>query len=203
MKKLISSIITVTFIVAATALYAQDSNITIKGGASYPDAPDKVGFDSAVAFNLGVDKYFTLGAESGFGWINWKQSGDDVQNLGGSGASITKVEKTNLYSVPLLATATIRLADMMENSGVMPYITGGAGYSWTWYRHPEYKETFHGFTWQVMAGAAFRLGSDSDLQFVIEAGYRGAAVENADSYELDMSGFAARAGVSFPLVRTY
>lgn len=200
MKKLMYSIITMAFIVAATALYAQDSNFTVKAGASYPDAPDKVGFDSAAAFNLGVDKYFTLGVESGFGWVKWKESGNstDLGNL-----NITSVEKTNLYSVPLLATATVRLADMMENYGVMPYITGGAGYSWTWFRHPDIKETFHGFTWQVMGGAAFRLGSDSDLQFVLEAGYRGAAIENSDSFELDMSGFAARAGVSFPLVRTY
>jgi outer membrane protein W len=200
MKKLMSSIITIAFIVAATAIYAQDSNFTVKAGAAYPDAPDKVGFDSAAAFNLGVDKYFTLGVESGFGWVKWKESGNstDLGNL-----NVTSVEKTNLYSVPLLATATVRLADMMENYGVMPYITGGAGYSWTWFRHPDFKETFHGFTWQVMGGAAFKLGSDSDLQFVLEAGYRGAAIENADSFELDMSGFAARAGVSFPLVRTY
>jgi len=201
MKKLMSSIITVTFLIAATALYAQDSNVTIKGGASYPDAPDKVGFDSAVAFNLGVDKYFTLGVESGFGWIKWKETGNSSTI---DGVTFNDVNNTNLYSLPLLATATIRLADMMDTYGVMPYITGGAGYSWTWFRHDELEnKTFRGFTWQVMAGAAFKLGSDSDLQFIIEAGYRGAPVQNSDNLELDMSGFAARAGVSFPLVRTY
>ena len=200
MKKIIFSIITMFFIASATALFAQDSNITVKAGAAYPDAPEKVGFDSAVAFNLGVDKYFTLGAETGFGWVKWKESGNstDLGNL-----NITSVEKTNLYSMPLLAVATLRLADMMENYGVMPYITGGAGYSWTWFRNPDAKETFHGFTWQVMGGAAFRLGSDSDLQFIVEAGYRAAAIENSDNFELDMSGFVGRAGVSFPLVRTY
>ena len=189
------------FIIAATAIYAQDSNFTIKAGAAYPDAPDKVGFDSAAAFNLGVDKYFTLGVEAGFGWVKWKETGDSSQV---GGATLNDVDKTNLYSLPLLATATVRLADMMDNYGIMPYLTGGAGYSWTWFRHDELEnKKFHGFTWQVMGGAAFKLGSDSDLQFILEAGYRGAEVENSDNLELDMSGFAARAGVSFPLVRTY
>lgn len=200
MKKLISSIITILFIVSATALFAQDSNITIKAGVAYPDAPEQLGFDSAVAFNLGVDKYFTLGVETGFGWEKWKKSGNST-DLGP--INITQVEKTNLYSLPVLATATIRLADMMENYGVMPYITGGAGYSWTWLNNPENNVLFHGFTWQVMGGAAFKLGSDSDLQFIVEAGYRGAEVENSKNFELDMSGFVGRAGVSIPLVRTY
>lgn len=55
---------------------------------------------------------------------------------------------------------TIRLADMMEQYGFMPYITGGAGYSWTWYRNPAFKDRFEGFTWQALGGVQFKLGED-------------------------------------------
>lgn len=201
MKKLICSIIMMTLVAFSTTLFAQDSNITVKAGIAYPDAPDKIGFDSAIGFNYGVDKYFTLGLETGFGWVKWKQKGTS-QTIGG--VTLTNVDKTNLYSLPLLATATVRLADMMGNYGVMPFATGGIGYSWTWFDKEEVpNKTFHGFTWQAMGGVAIKLGSDSDLQLIIEAGYRGAAVENSKNFELDMSGFVARAGVSFPLVFTY
>lgn len=201
MKKIISSIIMVLFVAFSTSLFAQDSNITVKAGIAYPDAPDKIGFDSAVGFNYGVDKYFTLGLETGFGWVKWKEKG--ASSKIGS-VTIDNVDKTNLYTLPLLATGTVRLADMMENYGVMPFVTGGVGYSWTWFDISGLSsKTFHGFTWQVMGGVAIKLGSDSDIQFIAEAGYRGAEVENSKNYELNMSGFIGRAGVSFPLVFTY
>lgn len=201
MKKITCSIIMMALITFSTALFAQDSNITVKAGIAYPDAPDKIGFDSAIGFNYGVDKYFTLGIETGFGWVKWKQKGAS-QTIGS--VALTNVDKTNLYSLPLLATATVRLSDMMENYGVMPFITGGVGYSWTWFDTEEIQnKTFHGFTWQAMGGVAIKLGYDSDIQFIIEAGYRGAEIENSKNFELNMSGFVARAGVSIPLVFTY
>lgn len=202
MKKLIYSIIMMTLVAFSTTLFAQDSNITIKAGMAYPDAPDKVGFDSAIGFNYGIDRYFTLGLETGFGWVKWKQKGTS-QTI--SGVTLSNVDKNNLYSLPLLATATVRLSDMMENYGVMPFATGGVGYSWTWFntKTENQSKTFHGFTWQAMGGAAIKLGYDSDIQFIIEAGYRGAEIENSKNFELNMSGFVARAGVSIPLVFTY
>jgi hypothetical protein len=62
------------------------------------------------------------------------------------------------------------------------------------------KTKFDGFTWQVVGGLEIKFGADSGLAFIIEAGYRGAALENSDNWELDMSGFIGRVGVSIPLV---
>ena len=189
--------LTLAAIVFSTALFAQSTTVHVKGGMQYPSDPDKAGFDSAVTFNFGLDKYFTGGFETGFGWMKWKTKDGDWSIDDPRGKL---VEKTNIYSLPLLAVATVRLGDMMETYGFMPYITGGAGYSWTWFRHPELKTKFHGFTWQAVGGVEIRFGADSELAFVIEAGYRGAALENADKWELDMSGFIARVGVSVPIV---
>jgi len=189
--------LTLTVIAFSTALFAQSTTVHIKGGVQYPSDPDKLGFDSALTLNLGLDKYFTLGAESGFGWLKWKGKSGSM-NLGP--VTGTLVEKSNLYSLPLLAVATVRLADMMEDYGFMPYATGGAGYSWTWLRNPDFKTKFDGFTWQVVGGIEIKLGTDSDLAFIIEAGYRNAAIENSNKIELDMSGFIGRVGISIPLV---
>jgi len=193
-RKIFLTLITLVF---STALFAQSTSVHIKGGVQYPSDPDKLGFDSALTFNLGLDKYFALGVESGFGMLQWKEKGNKVGFGGLSGA---QVDKSNAYSLPLLAVATIRLADMMEDYGFMPYITGGAGYSWTWYRHPNFKDRFDGFTWQAVGGFEFKLGADSDLALVIEGGYRGAAVENSKNWELNMSGWIGRVGISIPLV---
>ena len=196
MKRLASAIIAVMILAFGSALYAQESSIDVKLGAGYPDAPGKVGFDSAIAFNLGLDKYFNLGLEAGFSWIQWKDEDGtlEFENMTG-----VQVEKANLYSFPLLAIASIRFADVESSYGFTPFINGGAGYSWTRYNHPDIKDTFHGFTWQVSAGSVFSLGEGSALDVIIEIGYRGAAVANSDDVELDMSGVFGRLGLSFPL----
>jgi len=191
-----------TFVIAATAtaLFAQDSNINFKVGAQFPDAPDKTGLDTAVSFNYGADKYFTIGAEAGFGWVKYKDEGASTEV---DGVALTSVDKTNIYSFPLLAVATVRLADMMEQYGFMPFITGGAGWAWANFDNPdipnEFDNTFDGFTWQVAGGVNVRLGSDSNMTLIIEAGWRSAELENKDDIMLDMSGFIAHAGVSFPI----
>lgn len=196
MKRLASAIFAVMILAFGSALYAQESSIDFKVGAGYPDAPGKVGLDTAVAFNLGLDKYFNLGLEAGFGWIQWedKDAAATYPNL-----NITQVEKANLYSFPLLAVASIRFADVESSYGFMPFISGGAGYSWTKYSHPDVSDTFKGFTWQVFGGVVFSPGEGSMMKVIVEAGYRGADIEDADSYQLDMSGAFARLGVSFPL----
>jgi hypothetical protein len=196
MKHIVSAVFTAMLLALSTAVFAQQSSIDFKVGAGYPDAPGKVGFDSAITVNLGLDKYFNLGVEGGFGWIQWEDKDASVNypNL-----NITKVEKANLYSFPLLAVAQIRFADVESDYGFLPFLAGGAGYSWTVYDHPEVSETFSGFTWQVSAGTVFSPGEGSSMKVILEIGYRGADIENEDSYQLDMSGVFGHIGVSFPL----
>ncbi len=187
---------TLAILIFSVAVFAENSTLNIKGGVQYPDATEKAGFDSALTLNIGVDKYFTVGAETGFGWIQWK---DETSDIAVAKVSGVEVDKTNLYTLPLLGVATIRLADMMEDYGFMPYVTGGVGYSWTWYRHPDFKDRFDGLTWQAMVGAEIKLGADSRLSLIVEGGYRGAPVENSENVEIDMSGPVGRIGISFPL----
>jgi len=194
--KLLIAFFMLTF---SVSVFAINSTLDIKGGVQYPNAPGKVGLDSAATLNIGVDKYFTIGAESGFGWIQWTDKTSDVSLSKVSGAA---VDKTNLYTLPLLAVATIRLADMMETYGFMPYVTGGAGYSWTWYRNPGYKDRFEGFTWQAMGGVKIKLGADSNLAVLLEGGYRYAPVQDSKNFEVKMSGPIARVGISFPIEPT-
>lgn len=193
-------LITLSILIFSVNVFAINSTLDVKGGIQYPDAPDKTGFDSAITLNIGLDKYFTLGAETGFGWVKWK---DENGKYSDGNVVLTQVDKTNAYSLPLLGVATIRLADMMDSYGIMPYVTGGAGYSWTWYRRPDLKDNFHGFTWEVMGGFKIKLGSDSNLSLIAEGGYRSAAIENSESYELDMSGPVGRVGISFPIETSY
>jgi len=189
-------LVTLAILIFSVAVFAENSTLNIKGGVHYPSDLEKTGFDSALTLNIGVDKYFTVGAETGFGWMKWKDKGE---SFSGGEVTLAETETSNLYSLPLLAVATVRLADMMDNYGFMPYVTGGAGYSWTWYRSSSFNEDFDGFTWQAMGGVEIKLGADSNLALIAEAGYRSAAITNPDDIELDMSGFIGRIGISFPL----
>ncbi len=204
MMKIKIMLLSLLFLFPAAGLFAQDSNLNFKIGAQFPDAPDKAGFDSAVSYNYGVDKYFTIGAETGFGWVKWKDEGSSTEI---DGVALASVDKTNIYSFPLMAVATIRLADMKDQYGFMPYLTGGVGYSWAKFDNPDlpdgFDDSFDGLTWQVTGGLNINLGEDSNLMFIVEAGWRSAELENSDNIMLDMSGFVARAGVSFPLTSEY
>lgn len=92
---------------------------------------------------------------------------------------------------------------MKEQYGFMPYVTGGAGYSWAKFDNPDlpagFDDTFGGFTWQVVGGVSILLGADSNMMLIIEGGWRSAELENSDNVLLDMSGAIVRAGVSFPI----
>lgn len=192
-------LLTLAILAFSISAFAINSTLDVKGGVQYPSDVEKVGFDSAATLNIGVDKYFAIGVESGFGWIKWE---DKDSPIAAGNINVAKVEKTNLYYLPLLAVATIRFSDFLESDGFMPYVSGGAGYSWTWYRNPDYNDRFDGFTWQAVAGVAFRLGSDSNLTLLVEGGYRGADVEDSKNYALDMSGPIGRIGISFPIEPT-
>ncbi len=193
MKRIL--LVTLTIFALSVTAFAVDFSLDVKGGAQRPTDVKKTGFDSAADLNIGVDKYFTVGPEAGFGWINWEEKTGTVV-LGNQ--TLSKNSQINLYSLPVLGVAKIRLADMMESYGFMPYIAGGAGYSWTWYKLPEKTYRFGGFTWEALGGVEIKLGADSNLAFVLEGGYRGAKVKHT-GLTLDMSGPVGRAGISFPL----
>jgi len=188
-------LVTLAILAFSVSAFAINSTLDVKGGVQYPTDVEKAGFDSAVSLNIGVDKYFTIGAETGFGWISWE---DKIGDVGLGNVTLTENTQTDLYTLPILAVAKIRMADMMETYGFMPYVTGGIGYSWTWYKLPQDTYRFGGLTWQTLAGIEVKLGADSNLAFLIEGGYRGAKVKD-DNYTLDMSGFVGRVGVTFPI----
>ncbi|MCP4137839.1 MAG: porin family protein [bacterium] len=202
MKKFTTVLASLALLFMASSVFAfgaAESNIDLKAGIAYPasgdNSPGKVGFDSALSLNIGLDKYFALGVESGFGWLSWKNSvGTDPFST----VTLSQVTTTNAYTVPALLNARVRF-DQRDMYGIMPYIAVGAGYSWTFFSRDSGTRTFHGFTWQAMAGCAFRIGEDSNMEILAEAGYRGAAVTDSGSYELDMSGLIAHVGVRFPL----
>ena len=198
MKKiLLAALFMFTF---SVSVFALGSTLEVKGGVQYPSDLEKVGFDSAATLNIGVDKYFTFGAETGFGWLKWK---DEAGDVGLGNFTVTESTTNNLYTLPLLAVARIRMADMMESNGFMPYVSGGIGYSWTWYKLPDETYRFSGLTWQGIVGVEVKLGADSNLSLIVEGGYKGATLTNSKDFakdvELDMSGFMGRVGVSFPL----
>ena len=205
MKKLILAFVSVAIFFAVSAS-AQGLNAGFGLGGSYPKAPDKIGFDSKLFVDAGINKFFALGLESGFGWIRMG-SGEKV---GSGSATLTSVNNVNFYSIPLLLRATIFIPVGEYDSPLKPYISGGAGYSWTIWSEadnvdlPKKNTAFYGFTWQAALGLDYNLGSEaSNMSLFIEVGYRGTMLErkiDKTTYELDMSGVFVKAGFAFPLV---
>lgn len=199
MKKISSIVCAIAVIFFVNAANAATSDINLKiAGISYPgmsdNSPKKVAYDGSIGFNLGLDKMFAIGVEGGFDWASWdKSSGSNPYGP----VALTKTETINSYSLPVLANAIFRY-DQRSESGFMPYLTLGAGYDWTFFRMTGANKTFSGFTWQVLAGIAIAMGEGSNIDFLLEAGYRGMKVKDKDSYTLDMSGFVAHIGVRIP-----
>lgn len=195
MKKIITIVSSIMLLISASFIYAAESNFDIKAGISYPSGPEKVGLDSSISFNIGLDKFFALGIEGGFNWVSWEETSGSIEY---GPVPLTQTEKINAYSLPVLLNARLRY-DIRDQYGILPFIAAGAGYSWTFFRMTDSNRDFSGFTWQVMGGIAFRLGEGSNMELLIEAGYRGAKVSDENDYELNMSGFVAHAGVRFPI----
>jgi outer membrane protein W len=200
MKKIKVVIASMAVFFAITGAYAIDSNFDIRAGVGYPYAAvDMPAFDAGINFDLGLDKYFALSFETGFNWVNMK-----AYKGSGSGtfASNASVVLNDAYSVPLLVNAKVRF-DMRESIGIMPYIMVGAGYAWTFHSTSSRTDTYGGFTWQGLAGIAVKLGSDSNINLIIDVGYRGSLVYlytsgSATTDAVNMSSVFAHVGVSFP-----
>ena len=203
MKKLTLCVIFLLAITAGPVMAQEESgagysgpDVNIRLGIQYPDAPERVGFDSALGFNYWLNPFFALGLETGFGWITKEYGTGDKLPVKG-GMVLTKSQDLNIFSLPLLAKLTVGIpvTDMIK-----PYVSGGAGYSWQFFRFPGQNDTYHGFTWEVLGGVSIGLGEAANgMEVLVEAGYRGTDTKQENDYELDMSGFVAHIGVSFPL----
>jgi hypothetical protein len=190
---------------------AQDFVAEVKGGVAYAKDPKKIGFNSNIELGAGLNPYFEIFAKPGFVWFSW-DSGFNPPIYKQDGVLTSELKQTiNAYCFPVLAGAKIRFASIKESTGVLPYISVAAGYSYMSYSYniPAYtsvssqpvasssgSQSFSGFTWEALAGAGYQL-PDTNMMIILEAGYRGMKLKNANSYAVDMSGFVANAGVSF------
>jgi len=201
MKKMTLCLVFLMAITAGVAM-AQDypsADVNLRLGIQYPDAPSRVGFDTAIGFNYWINPFFAPGIEAGFGWISKSYSSGDTLPVRGT-SGITRKDDLNIFSLPILAKLTFGLGTLKETSGILPFISGGAGYSWQFFRFPGQNDLFNGFTWEVLGGVSFDLGEAArGMEVMLEAGYRGTMTDNNRDYELDMSGFICHLGVSFPL----
>ena len=203
MKKFAVLFSTILIVFVALGAKAQVPEIGVALGASYPDAPGQVGFDSAVKFNYKINRMLAVGVESGFGWVNSEKR--EAEFFVGD-YPVSMVSSVNFYSVPLLGVFTLNFP-LGDYSPTSFYVSGGAGYSWTFYRgHESY--TFAGFTWQALAGFSYSYSEDyGNMKLFGEIGYRGTSLKSdvdvapgvTRNLELDMSAPFVRVGVAFPL----
>ena len=198
---------TITFVlllmlILSTPFYslAAEHDTNVKVGILVPlfmeeNSPKRVSFEGMFGFNIGIVKYFAVGFETGLNWASWKSYTGKQRESGVVTGFETK--ETNAFSIPLMINFIIRF-DKREEWKVMPYILGGLGYGFTFFIHPDSQETYHGFTWHIMIGVSFRIREIRSLEILVEFGYRGAQYNDANDYELDMSGMVFHAGIRFP-----
>lgn len=207
MKKLMFSLLLIVF-VFSSSIFAMEKGLDGKIGTSYATDPEKFGFNAAADYYIVPDPYLACGFETGLYWVKWerKVGRQDV----GSATGTLKAD-TNTYSIPLMFMAQIRMPHLQEEYNVIPYLNVGLGMTLMIldYSQPSYTyegedfnsesetDLYKGFTWQTLAGVAYKPGPDSKIHLLFEVGYRSMKVKK-DSVELDMSGFIATVGVRYP-----
>ena len=175
-------------LIFSSALYAVD--LDLKAGAMHPTSPNKFGLDTALAFNYDLSPNFLIGAETGFGWVNW--SGTGTGNDYGIHPTLYPAHSANLYYVPLLLTLTAEA----QLSEVIPYISGGIGYGWAWYRASGANDSFNNYTWQILGGLKWKF--KAPVLLITEMGFRSAETKNSDKEIMSMTGWFGRIGVCIP-----
>ncbi len=192
--------------------HAAGSCLDGKIGTSYATDAEKFGLQLNFAFFNELDPYFVIGVEPGIYWLKWDRKVDTKKQ----GLITADVKSdTNIYMIPVLADAQIRLPNLKEKINFLPHLTIGLGYSIMIYdsNQPEYVDystgtpvtkraeektkLYSGFTWQMLAGGTFKPGQESKVEFLFELGYRGAKLKKG-SLEVDMSGFIINFGVRYP-----
>jgi hypothetical protein len=186
MKKLF---LVMAALIFSSALYAVD--LDLKAGAMHPTSPNKFGLDTAVAFNYDLNQYFLIGLTSGFGWVNWGGMGlgnDQFNNQN----TLYPSHNANLYYVPALATLTVQV----QLTEVIPYLSGGIGWGWAWYRETGNNDHFNNYTWQLLGGIKWKF--KSSVLFITEMGFRSNEAKNSNNEILSMTGWMGRIGVCIP-----
>ncbi|MGV7929051.1 MAG: outer membrane beta-barrel protein [Spirochaetota bacterium] len=198
---------------SALPALAVERDIQGKLGTGYSSDPAKFGLDLNFQYNWVLDPYFAIGLDSGLYWIRWERK-IGTEDLGGGGGPYADVKAdSNVYMLPVLADAQIRLPVLKDYIFVTPYATIGFGYSFMLltYSQPDFTDSntgesfnkerkykfFTGLTWQLLAGAGYQF-KNSKVEFFAEAGYRSAKLKSGD-LELDMSGLVMRIGAKYPL----
>jgi len=193
MKKLL--IITAVFLLSAGIGLGAESSFEVRAGAYFPygdGQPNQVSIDGGLAFNLGVDKAFTVGLEVDLNWIDMTK----FTNVGNAATAEVK----NFFAVPMFLTGRFRFWQVYESYGVLPYIHLGVGYGLGFYVTDSLQDFSGGFSWLAVAGVAFKLHESSNVNLFIEAGGKGIHLISFQGNPApNMVGFNARAGVRFAL----
>ena len=186
-------------------LYAGTLDVKL-GAASQKSAGDRAGLNAALAYNLSIDRYFTVAPEIGFNWHSYSETLG--ANTSGNLTTTTVTSKTNRYYIPAIINAKVMIP-MGGNSEwgsassmITPYFGIGGGYSWM-FNNTEKSGTktsidLDGLVYQAFVGTYFKIAEDSAVEFLVEAGYRGGKVERGNA-QADIAGWFAMGGVKFNL----
>ncbi len=210
MKRILIALTLLVMTFAAMPLFAVERDIQGKLGTGYSSDPAKFGLDLNFQYNWVLDPYFAIGLDSGLYWIRWDRK---IGTKDSGGVDVDVKADSNVYMLPILADAQVRLPVLKDYIFVTPYATIGMGYSFMLltFSQPDFEDSvsgknydkeriykfFSGLTWQIIGGAGYQF-KNSKVEFFAEAGYRNAKLKSGD-LELDMSGLVIRIGAKYPL----
>jgi len=206
MKKVLFLAI-VSILVAASSVFAQQTAKTteFRIGTSYADSADKMGYGGSFYFCNEFDPMLAFGLNPGMMWWNWEYYKKDkngnriytMTDLNGDGTKETKTYKKydqNAFLIPIMATASIRFPQLKNSIMVVPFFNPGIGYSLMPVKGDSSVALYHGFSWQVSAGAAYTVSDN--LAFIFDTGYRRSNISNSDDAEMKMSGWFFNIGAT-------
>ena len=201
MKKYAIALFTLAIFASASAA-SNKSNIDVKLGAAHAKAAGKFGFDSSLGYNYGLDQYLTLGFSAGFTFWNFDSVTGTTTTATGTVNTITSA---SVQHFPMMATAVMRFP---LDYGLTPYFQGGFGYGIANSVVSGISSNYKGIIFEGLFGIAYNLGGGGDddwgggrspVNLIVEAGYRGAAINNSSNAQIDLSGFVVHAGVRYDL----
>ncbi len=180
MKKVLFLAI-VSILVAASSVFAQQTAKTteFRIGTSYADSADKMGYGGSFYFCNEFDPMLAFGLNPGMMLWNW---------------NYYKKYDQNAFLIPIMATASIRFPQLKNSIMVVPFFNPGIGYSLMPVKGDSSVALYHGFSWQVSAGAAYTVSDN--LAFIFDTGYRRSNISNSDDAEMKMSGWFFNIGAT-------